>query len=136
MPNILDYDTEESPLYESDNSRVWRVPHGKDGKPVILKVLAKAFPTLQEWGRFGCEYEIASSLKNVDGIIKVFDLKEHKTTRAIIMEDGGESLDQYLSHHQLDLEEFLRIGIEIATALVSIHRQKIIHKDRFQRVLW
>lgn len=130
--NILEYeyDDEDDVLYEGNYAVVFRAQKKGEETPIVIKELRGGYPTLQERARFEREHKIALNLKGVHGVIGVDDeLQEHKNTRVILMEDGGESLDQFLLHHQLDLEEFLRIGVQVAGALGHIHQQGTIHKD-------
>src|SRR5262249_46600559 len=47
----------------------------------------------------------------------------------LVLEDpGGETLDGFISG-AMELTQFLRIGIALATAIGALHEKKLIHKD-------
>ncbi|MCC3454140.1 AAA family ATPase [Microcoleus sp. PH2017_08_TRC_O_A] len=122
-------------IYESNNSNVYRGIRQDDNQPVILKFLKEDYPTPSELTRYKQEYEITRNL-NLDGVIKVYELKPYKRTLVIILEDFGASSLKHLMNEckaastpAFPLQEFLRIAIKTAEILGSIHAQNIVHKD-------
>ncbi|MCL1469598.1 trifunctional serine/threonine-protein kinase/ATP-binding protein/sensor histidine kinase [Argonema antarcticum] len=114
---------------ESVNSIVYRGIRNSDNLPVILKVLKKEYPTLDEIRRYKQEYEIISHL-NIDGVVKGYDLQKYENTPVIILEDfGGESLKKLMASVTFTLSESLQIAIKITLCLGQLHQQNIIHKD-------
>jgi len=117
-------------LYEGSQFVVYRGA-SEDGKPVILKVLRKEYPSPIEIARFKREFEITSGL-NIEGVIKVFGLEHYKHTLLMILEDfGGKSLAdlQEQGSLQLNIVGFLNLAIQITRILGEIHLRKVIHKD-------
>ncbi|WP_293335061.1 ATP-binding sensor histidine kinase [Microcoleus sp. CAWBG58] len=110
------------------NTSVYRAIRESDEQPVIIKILKAEFPTLEQITRLKNEYKITQHL-HADSIVKYYSLETSQNRLALIAEDfGGRSLNQIISK-KLDLTEFLNIGIQLASALNSLHQNGIIHKD-------
>ena len=129
MPrSVTGHDVTET-LYESDSSLVMRTAPVERQRPVILKILKKAFPSPRELDRFRQEYEVTRGLDS-RGIVKVYGLDTHENTLMILVEDfGGESLSRWLQQRTFDLETFLSLAVRITESLGDIHSSQIIHKD-------
>ncbi|NEP13822.1 MAG: AAA family ATPase [Symploca sp. SIO2C1] len=124
-----------STISENENTLVYRGIKEQDEQPVILKVLKQDYPTPLQLSQYQQEYEITHNL-NLAGVVKAYSLEKYQNTLVIIFEDfGGKSLRQCLNERLkagkgvIPLEEFLRIAIQIADSLGSIHAANIIHKD-------
>ncbi len=116
-------------IYESVNSCVYRAIRTLDSQPVILKLLKQDYPTPQELVRYRQEYEITRHL-NLEGVCRSLSLEKYQNTFVIVFEDfGGESLKNWMSNRQLNLEEFLQIAIATTASLAQVHAANIIHKD-------
>ncbi|MEI6207862.1 MAG: AAA family ATPase [Desulfuromonadales bacterium] len=124
-------------LYESSNSMVCRGVRISDGRPVILKILKKDYPTPEELGHFRREYHMCCGL-SVESVPLIYSLEKVRNTLAMIMEDfNGESMDKIISDSRLETGEFLTIAIGITNALGQIHQQNIMHKDvNPANILW
>ncbi|MEG4322088.1 MULTISPECIES: AAA family ATPase [unclassified Microcoleus] len=110
------------------NTSVYRGIRQSDEEPVIIKILKAEFPTLEQITRLKNEYKITQHL-HADSIVKYYSLETYQNRLALISEDfGGNSLGQIISK-KLDLTAFLNIGIQLASALNSLHQNGIIHKD-------
>ena len=110
------------------NTSVYRGIRQSDEEPVIIKILKAEFPTLEQITRLKHEYKITQHL-HVDSIVKYYSLETYQNRLALISEDfGGNSLSKTIST-QLNLTAFLKIGIQLASALNSLHQNCIIHKD-------
>ncbi len=124
-----------STISENENTLVYRGIREQDEQPVILKVLKQDYPTPLQLSQYQQEYEITHNL-NLAGVVKAYSLEKYQNTLVIIFEDfGGKSLRKCLNERikagkgVISLEEFLRIAIQIADSLGSIHAANIIHKD-------
>ena len=123
-------------IHEGANIFVLRGTSQLDKKPVILKVLRADYPSLDAIARIKHEYRVTENL-DLEGIVKVLRLERHQNRLALIFHDfGGVSLKQILTNKQekgksagLSVEAFLKIAIQLANALVSLHSHHIIHKD-------
>jgi predicted ATPase/signal transduction histidine kinase/tRNA A-37 threonylcarbamoyl transferase component Bud32 len=117
------------PIYESDNSVVYRGILNEDNQPVILKMLKENYPTPEELTRYRQEYEITRRF-NLDGVINAYSLFKHQNTLVMCLEDfGGESLKHWLAQRTFSPEELLTLAIQTTEILGQIHQQNIIHKD-------
>ncbi|HEY9693180.1 MAG TPA: AAA family ATPase [Oculatellaceae cyanobacterium] len=116
-------------IHESANSRVYRGVRESDHLPIIIKVLKKEYPTVEEITNYQLEYKITHSL-NLEGVVKAYSLEQYQNTLLIVFEDiGGESLAKTLPSTHLSLEVFLKLAIKIAEILSQVHNRNIIHKD-------
>ena len=116
-------------LHESTNSRVYRGVRESDHLPIIIKVLKKDYPTVEEITQYWREYKITKSL-NLEGVIKAYSIEQYQNTLLIVFEDiGGESLAKILPSTHLSLEAFLKLAIKLTETLSQVHNFNIIHKD-------
>ncbi|WP_293128104.1 ATP-binding sensor histidine kinase [Microcoleus sp. bin38.metabat.b11b12b14.051] len=115
-------------ISEGFNTSVYRGIRQSDEQPVIIKILKAEFPTLEQITRLRNEYKITQHL-HVESIVKSYSLETYQNRLALILEDfGGNSVSQMISK-KLDLTAFLNIGIQLASAINSLHQKGIIHKD-------
>lgn len=105
-------------------------------KPVILKMPNVDYPSLDRLTRLKHEYKLTANL-NLEGIVKTYRLETYQNRVVLVLEDfGGRSLKQWLAEQQgtsADKQAFLiswlRIAVQLAQALESLHQHHIIHKD-------
>ncbi len=114
-------------IHDGFNTIVYR---GKtvEQQPVILKILKAEYPSMDAIARLKHEYQITARLDK-KCIVK-YQLQEYQNRLALVCHDfGGQSLKQLLSKQKLDHCTCLNIGIQLAEALVELHKQQITHKD-------
>lgn len=129
MRAISDFQLLEE-LYSSGNTRVCRAIHIKDSQPVVLKILSGEHLHSDAFVQYQQEYEIIHTLKDIEGVINVYDLTNIQNSLMIVEEDiGAKSLDMILAAETIDLNEALQLAIRIAHILDRIHRCRVIHKD-------
>ncbi|MEG3931865.1 MULTISPECIES: AAA family ATPase [unclassified Microcoleus] len=117
-----------APISDGLNTCIYRGIRELDEQPVIIKILKAEFPTLEQITRLKNEYKITQHLQ-VESIVKSYSLETYQNRLALILEDfGGNSLSKIIST-KLNLTAFLNIGIQLASALNSLHQNSIIHKD-------
>lgn len=127
--DIPNYQVQEQ-IYNSNNTLVFRAIRQSDQQAVILKVLKKDYPTAAELARYHQEYAILCGLKDIAGIVHVYDLEKYQKTRVLCVEDlQGESLHNWLLKRDFTLQEQLILAIAISQNIAHIHQQQIIHKD-------
>ena len=98
-------------------------------KPVILKILKKAQPSLQEIAQFNNEFEFTSSL-GIPGIRRAYQKTHYQHQAALILEYiEGQTLKQQLEARTCSLTDALNVAIAICQILGDIHQLGIIHKD-------
>jgi eukaryotic-like serine/threonine-protein kinase len=109
---------------------VWRAKDTRLDREVAVKVLPASFAAdAQLRIRFDREARAISSL-NHPHICTLFDVGQEAGLDFLVMElIDGESLADRLRKGALPIEQVLRIGSQIATALHAAHRQGIVHRD-------
>ncbi|MCU0544278.1 MAG: AAA family ATPase [Oscillatoriaceae cyanobacterium Prado104] len=116
-------------IYNGSRTQVYRAFSESDQQPVAIKIIHSEYPTFNELVQFRNQYAIA---KNIDltGIVKPLALLNYRNGFALVMEDfGGISLAEYTANHQLTIEDFLPIAIQIVRVLEGLYQNRIIHKD-------
>ncbi len=127
--NIPGYQIGEQ-IYLGSRTVVCRALRQKDGQAVVVKLMRNEYPSFSELVQFRNQYIISKNL-NIDGIVHPLDILTHGTLYALVMEDfGGISLDEYFQESKAKvIDDFFDVAIKIVTALSSLHRERIIHKD-------
>ncbi|MEG3975763.1 ATP-binding sensor histidine kinase [Microcoleus sp. herbarium8] len=116
-------------IYTNDRTVIYRGMQLEQQKPVILKTLAQPYPTPAQIAQLLHEAEILKNL-NLPGTVKLYQLEKYNHVPVLILEDfGGISLKKFLTNNQLELQQFLQIGIKLAETLGQLHEHHIIHKD-------
>ena len=116
-------------IYESSTTLVCRGTRAADGQTVILKIRRAQYATAEDLARQRREFEV---VRGIDSpvVIKAHELAALPEGLAIVFEDfGGESLDRLAHGKRLPAAELLRIAIDCASALESLHDQHVTHKD-------
>src|SRR5580698_8564667 len=104
------------------------------GNPMPLLAMAPTAeqPLPQSLRRLEHEYSLAAQLERAWSA-KPLALTSHQGRTILILADpGGEPLDRVLEQdgaQPLDLARFLRLAINLATALGHVHQRGLIHKD-------
>ena len=104
------------------------------GNPMPLLAVASTTepPLPQSLGRLEHEHTLAAELEP-EWAAKPLGLTRHEGRTILVLADpGGEPLDYVLEQHgeqPVDLVRFLRVSINLATALGHAHRRGLIHKD-------
>ncbi|MHC5594742.1 MAG: trifunctional serine/threonine-protein kinase/ATP-binding protein/sensor histidine kinase [Nostoc sp.] len=118
-----------SQLYVGSRTRVYRAIREQEAVPVVIKVLASEYPSLNELLQFRNQYTISKNL-NIPGIIHPLSLEAYRNGYILVMEDRGEiSLREYIEPSTISLVEFLAIAIQLTDILHDLHQNCVIHKD-------
>lgn len=115
-------------ISRGSNSIVLRGVRESDNRPVVIKLLAKDYPSAKEITDFIHEYQIMGKIDS-DCIIKPYTILKGNRY-AIIMEDiEGQPLAKALKHVKLGIDEIILLAIKMAHCLDQLHKHNIIHKD-------
>lgn len=127
MVRLTGYKIKEQ-ISRSSNSLVLRGLRESDNRPVVIKLLAKDYPSSKEITDFLHEYQIMGKI-NSDCIIKPYTLLKG-SSYAIIMEDiEGQPLAKALKHVKPSIDEKMLLAIKMAHCLDQLHKHNIIHKN-------
>jgi predicted ATPase/signal transduction histidine kinase/tRNA A-37 threonylcarbamoyl transferase component Bud32 len=116
-------------LHRSERTSIYSARRVGDGTAVILKLLSDEYPSAEAVARLRREYELARRASGHGGV-SMIGLEPVRSSWALVMEDqGARALRLWLDGRPLPLEQVLTLGARIATAIASLHRQNIVHKD-------
>jgi len=109
---------------------VYRAKDTRLNRVVAVKVLPTHLCGNAEFKqRFEREAQTISSLSHAN-ICQLFDVGCQNGTDFLVMEFlDGETLAERLRKGPLQLQELLKIGVEVAAALATAHRAAIVHRD-------
>ncbi|MFB2768286.1 AAA family ATPase [Pelatocladus sp. BLCC-F211] len=126
--SIADYNFIEV-LYEDNITWVYRALRKSDQTSVMIKTLKSDYPTIEELARLRHEYKILQSLE-IEGIVKPLALESYHNGLVLILSDfEGESLKNFISKENFDLNDFLQIGIQLSSILDQLHQNNIIYNN-------
>jgi len=118
------------PIYEGFKTVIYQAKRHSDHTSVIIKTLRSEYPTLEEIARIRHEYNILKTLKKIEGIIKPIELTTEDNSLVLVLEYFEcQSLKKFINAENLELEQFLKIAIQIADILGQLHQNQVIHKD-------
>jgi histidine kinase len=116
-------------IFEQGTTIVYRITRVRDAKKFILKTLSDKYPALKNITALEQEYKL---IKKIDSpnVIKALDLFKFYDKPALLLEDiNGITLKRYLATHQLSLDNFFQIALQLIQAVKKIQTHHIIHKD-------
>jgi serine/threonine protein kinase len=117
------------PLYEGTRTLVYRANRTTDARSVAIKFLRNEYPTFSELVQFRNQYTITKNL-DMPGIVQPLALETYGNSYALVMEDwGGISLRNYLQNHELSLNEFQVLALQMTEILHELYQHRVIHKD-------
>ena len=103
-------------------------PKQTDLPPVLLLTPASTRPSPETLKKIDHEYSLKNELDSA-WAVRPLALSEREDQPALVFEDpGGDTLDGFLAG-AMEMTQFLRLAVGLASALVGLHQNKIIHKD-------
>jgi serine/threonine protein kinase/Tol biopolymer transport system component len=119
-----------APLGAGGMGEVYRARDTRLGRNVAVKVLAARLATSDDSRqRFEQEARAISKLSHPH-ICTLYDVAREGDLQCLVMElVEGQTLTDRLAKGPLQLDEALRFGAEIASALDAAHRNGILHRD-------
>ena len=101
--------------------------HGVEPPSVLLLAPSSTRPRPETLKKLDHEYSLRSELDSA-WAVRPLALSERSGQKTLVLEDpGGETLDGFISG-AMELTQFLRFGIGLATAIAGLHEKKLIHK--------
>ncbi|WP_449539574.1 AAA family ATPase [Ferdinandcohnia sp. Marseille-Q9671] len=113
-------------------NHIWVMYKGyfiEDKKLVLIKRMKVPSPTHKEIASTIHEFHLSNSLQ-MDEILRPIDMVNSLNETLLVYEYfNGITLKEFISNKKLDIIEFLQIAIPLATALMNLHQQQVIHKN-------
>ena len=119
-----------SALGKGGMGEVWRARDSKLGREVALKTLPEEFARDNDrLARFEREARVLAAI-NHPNIASIYGLEEHAGGRFIVLElVEGENLAERLARGPMPVEDAIRVGLQIATAVEAAHEKGVVHRD-------
>jgi predicted ATPase/GAF domain-containing protein len=97
------------------------------GSPfVLLLAPASTRPALETLKKLEHEYSLRDELDSTFAVRPLALTQQHGQMTLVLEDPGGETLD---GMGTLEITRFLSLAIGVATALSSVHKRELIHKD-------
>lgn len=101
----------------------------KDSRRVLLKTPSKHHSSSENLAILQHEYYLLNMIE-APTIIKAYDFLQNLQMPVLILEDvKGQLLTSYLLMHQLDIESFLILALQLVDIVGELHQRNIIHKE-------
>ncbi|VEB37607.1 EAL domain-containing protein [Legionella cherrii] len=101
----------------------------RDSRRVLLKTPSKPHSSSENLAILQHEYYLLNMIE-APTIIKAYDFLQNLKTPVLILEDvKGQLLTSYLLMHQLDIESFLILSLQLVDIVGELHQRHIIHKE-------
>ena len=119
----------QSPLGAGGMGEVYRARDTRLERTVAVKILPEQLSSSELRQRFDREARALSSLSHPH-ICHLYDVGSQDGIDYLVMEYlEGETLASRLAKGPLPIDQLLKVGMEIAEALETAHRQGVVHRD-------
>src|SRR5579863_5368647 len=118
------------PLRRDDEFVLYRGRHSVQpgSPPVLLLVPTSTRPPLETLRKIEHEYSLRDELDPAWAVRPSARSEQSGRTTLVLEDPGGETLDRFFPG-PLEMTQFLRVAVGIATALSGVHKRGLIHKD-------
>lgn len=117
-------------IYKSSSNLVLRGRRESDGQGVIIKILNSEPPSFEDVAEFKHEYQILTDLQGLGCVPHIYELKKYENTWMFELEDiHAKPLSHFIEKKSFGLLEWLSLAIKIVSAIESIHKKGVLHKD-------
>ena len=118
------------PLRRDEEFVLYRGRHSVQpgSPPVLLLVPTSTRPPLETLKKLEHEYSLRDELDPAWAVRPVARSEQSGRTTLVLEDPGGETLDRFFPG-PLEMTQFLRVAVGIATALSGVHKRGLIHKD-------
>src|SRR5229473_3923698 len=117
-------------LRKDDEFVLQRCEHSNQpgSSSVLLLCPASTRPAVETLRKLEHQYSLRDQLDSA-WAVRPLTLVQHRGNPALVLEDpGGETLDRLLAA-PMEVKQFLRLAVGLATALTGLHKSGLIHKD-------
>jgi signal transduction histidine kinase len=118
-------------VYSGAETQVRRAVHRSSLDRVAIKMPVAAAPGARVVGGLVHEYSVLTRLSALPGLVRARELLQDEKSAALVLEDPGfRSLNRVLLERgRLPVEVVLRLGLQVARVLDTLHTAGLIHKD-------
>jgi serine/threonine protein kinase len=85
-------------------------------------------PALAALKKIEHEYSLRDELDSAWAVRSLAVSEQRGETTLVLEDPGGETLDRFVSG-PMEMTQFLRLAVGLATALGGLHKRELIHKD-------
>jgi predicted ATPase/signal transduction histidine kinase len=117
------------PIHQGRQYTVFRVREESTGRLRIIKTVQPGPSSAHAIAALRHEHEMLRGL-DIPGVVRPIRLEEGAGTLALVLEDAGPfDLEQHLGQKPLETELFLKLAVQIAGIVLSLHQRNVIHRD-------
>src|SRR5258708_16470945 len=102
--------------------------HSKEGPSVFLLTTVSLRPQAETVKKLAHEYALREELDSAWAVRSLAIAELHGQTTLVLEDPGGDTLDRFLPG-PMEMTQFLRFAVGLATALGGLHERELIHKD-------
>src|SRR5258708_5632195 len=102
--------------------------HSKEAPSVFLLTTVSLRPAPETVKKLEHEYALREELDSAWAVRSLAISELHGQTTLVLEDPGGDTLDRFLPG-PMEMTQFLRFAVGLATALGGLHERELIHKD-------
>eukprot|EP01080_Neovahlkampfia_damariscottae_P012343 gene12343-6015_t len=119
-------------VFSSSNTLIQRVSRKSDGKTFVIKKPSQSFPDVNLIESFKKDFQFTKMLHSTDPkyFINMEEMVEQKNGSIYLVEEEGSQVPTFISEKEnFQLKNFLRLAIDMATAVSCSHAKQVLHRD-------